>query len=110
MFILGNTVTAKCSHCKRTLDADYVPSHEQKCLDKSMRCPTCGHVVPLGKWFDHECNTERVKGMPYSYINIYSHTIFLIHSFKFFMEKKNVEFLKIKNVIVSFSQFHSVSI
>lgn len=77
MLILDNTdtVTAKCSYCKEDFIAECLSSHEQKCLDKPIRCPTCNDVVALRDWFGHECQTMGIKSI--SFIFIYSSIIFL---------------------------------
>lgn len=78
-------MTVKCSHCEVTLVAECVSSHEEKCLEKPIRCPTCSTVVTLRKWSDHECEAARDKGIALSLLFHAHYFYFLLAIFHFKM-------------------------
>lgn len=65
--MLGNTATEKSSYCKSTLDShDDFSSHQQKCMEKPIKCPDCSHVVVLKDWYHHKCQNTGAKGISHA--------------------------------------------
>lgn len=62
MLILGRVAAAQCSYCKEKLNSESVSSHEKKCVSKPIKCPECCDVIPLLKWYEHECQMKKSKG------------------------------------------------